>query len=106
VRLGDDTAAHGDLALGKDGRLAAVWDMTDAEANDGTLAVYGATSTDDGAHWTAPKRLSTLKITASHPRVVATKSGFLVLWTEQSGQSEQRLATKTIGKEFELGQAD
>lgn len=105
-RLGDDTAAHGDVALGRDGRLAAVWDMTDPEANDGSLGVYAASSTDDGAHWSPAKRLSQLKVTASHPRVAATKSGFLVLWTEQSGQGEQRLATKTIGKEFELGQAD
>lgn len=106
VRLGDDSATHGDIALGRDGRLAVVWDMVDPEANDGTLAIYAATSTDDGASWTAAKRLSQLRITASHPRVVATKSGFLALWTEQPGPNEQRLATRTIGKNLELGQAE
>jgi len=105
-RIGDESAAHGDIALGKDGRLAVVFDMIDPEANDGTLAVYAATSTDDGASWTGPKRLSPLKITATHPRVVPTKTGFLALWTEQPGLGEQRLATKPIDKNLELGQAD
>jgi hypothetical protein len=104
-RLGDDTATHGDLALGKDGRLAAVWDMVDPEAADGTVGVFAATSTDAGAHWTAPRRLSPGKITASHPRVVPTRNGFLALWTEQPGANEQRLATKAIGKDLEMGQA-
>ncbi|WP_144259468.1 sialidase family protein [Methylocystis sp. ATCC 49242] len=104
-RLGDESATHGDIAIGKDGRLAAVFDMVDPEASDGTLAIYAATSSDDGASWTEAKRLSPLKITATHPRVVATKSGFLALWTEQLAPNEQRLAMKAIGKNLELGQA-
>jgi hypothetical protein len=105
-RLGDDTAAHGDLTLGKDGRLAAVWDMVDPDAGDGSLGVFASTSTDDGLHWTPAKRLSPLKITASHPRVVATKSGFLALWTEQPGPDEQRLMIAPIGKDVELRQTN
>ncbi|MCC3243796.1 glycoside hydrolase [Methylocystis sp. WRRC1] len=104
-RLGDESATHGDIAIGKEGRLAAVFDMVDPEANDGTLAIYAATSSDDGASWTEAKRLSPLKITATHPRVVATKSGFLALWTEQPAPNEQRLAMKAIGTNLELGQA-
>lgn len=105
-KLSDETGAHADVALGKGDRLAAVWDMTDTEANDGSLAIYAATSNDGGAHWSAARRLSQAHVTASHPRVVATKSGFLALWTEQSGPNELRLATKPMGKEMELGQAD
>ncbi len=105
TRLGDDTAAHGDLALGKDGRMAAVWDMVDPEAKDGSLGVFVATSRDGGAHWTPARRLSPLRITASHPRVVPTRNGFLALWTEQPASNEQRLATKSIGRDVELGQA-
>lgn len=104
-RLGDDTATHGDIALGKDGRLAAVWDMVDPEANDGSVGVFVAISSDNGAHWTPARRLSPAQIMASHPRVVPTKSGFLALWTEQPSADAQRLATKAIGKEIELGQA-
>jgi hypothetical protein len=104
-KLSDESGAHGDVALGKGDRLAAVWDMTDADADDGSLAIYAATSNDGGAHWSAARRLSQAHVSASHPRVVATKTGFLALWTEQSAPNEQRLAMKPIGKEMELGQA-
>lgn len=103
-KLGDESAAHGDIALGKDGRLAAVWDMIDAETNDGSLAIYEARSNDGGVHWTAARRLSAPKASASHPRLVASNNGFVAFWTEQSEGADARLAMTRIYNE-KLGQA-
>ncbi len=84
VRLGDDTATHGDIALWNDRHLSAVWDMVDPEVADGTVSVFAAISNNGGVHWSQATRLSEKKTMASHPRIVASKSGFLALWTEQS----------------------
>lgn len=96
ARLGDESATHGDIAARRDGVLAAVWDMVDPDANDGSLATYAATSAD-GAVWSTPVRLSAKGANATHPRVVATKQGFLTLWTEQGPDGVQRLDMKSIG---------
>ena len=103
-KLGDESAAHGDVALSKDGRLAAVWDMIDAETNDGSLAIYEAQSNDGGLHWTAARRLSAPKASASHPRLVTSNNGFVAFWTEQSEGADARLAITRIYNE-KLGQA-
>jgi hypothetical protein len=42
-------------------------------------------------------RLSAKGANATHPRVVATKQGFLTLWTEQGPDGVQRLDMKSIG---------
>jgi hypothetical protein len=102
VRLGDDTAAHGDIAIGTNHHLAAVWDMVDPETSDGTIGVFSAISNDGGLHWSQAKRVSGKKIMASHPRVVATKSGFLALWTEQSDSGEQRLMSRVFRNNADL----
>lgn len=103
ARLGGDTATHSDIALWSDHHLAAVWDMVDPEAGDGTVGVFAAVSNDGGKHWSQAERLSEKKAMASHPRIVASKSGFLTLWTEQSDAGEQRLVSKRFRDVKDLG---
>jgi hypothetical protein len=85
-RMGTAAAQHSDLALRADGVLAGVWD------EDGAL--YLASSTDDGKRWSAPRRLAAAGSEASHPRIVSTREGFLVVWT-QAGKAGERI----LGKE-------
>lgn len=102
-RLGDDSATHADIALGKSGRLAAVWDMTDAETNDGSLAIYASQSGDDGASWSPARRISAPHMSATHPRVVATQAGFVAFWTEKNESGDLRLSVKPLDKATALG---
>jgi hypothetical protein len=44
-----------------------------------------AVSADGGGAWKATRRLGSPSASASHPRVLATKAGFLVVWTEAAG---------------------
>jgi hypothetical protein len=102
-RLGDESATHADVALSRGGKVAAVWDMTDPEANDGSLAIYVAESSDGGVNWSPSRRLSTPHLSASHPRVVSTKSGFVAFWTERGEGGDQKLAIKPLDKHATLG---
>lgn len=95
LKLGDETSTHADIAASKSNGLAAVWDMIDPEAGDGSLAIYAATSAT-GANWSQPIRLSAKGASATHPRIIATGQGFLSLWTEQAADGEFRLEIKTI----------
>ena len=95
VRLGDESATHADIAANKRSGIAAVWDMTDPEAGDGSLAIYGATS-QLGAKWSDKMRLSAVGYSSSHPRIIATSKGFLAIWTEHAPDGELRLNMKKI----------
>jgi hypothetical protein len=75
--LGGSGARHGDLAAAA-GALVAAWDEG--------AAIFAARSTD-GSTWSEPRRLTPPGIRASHPLVVATASGALVLWTESASDS-------------------
>lgn len=77
-RLGDDSAMHGDIASNDGGQVVAVWDM---RAENG-LAIFMAQSADSGQTWSAAQQISTQGNRASHPRIVYTPFGFLVLWSE------------------------
>jgi hypothetical protein len=74
--LGGAQARHGDLAA-SGVSLVAVWD----DLVDGRRALRWARSADRGATWTPAQAIDTGEH-PSHPRVVATASGTLVLWTE------------------------
>lgn len=95
AKLGDESSTHADIASNRNNKLAAVWDMIDTEAADGSLAIYAATSST-GANWSHPVRLSAKGASATHPRIIATGQGFLSLWTEQSADGELRLEMKTV----------
>ncbi len=91
LQLGDESAVHADIASHPDGRVVAVFDMM---GEDG-LVVFSAQSADKGNHWSQPEQISTPGKRASHPRIVKTKTGFLVLWTENDGH-QQTLATRRL----------
>jgi len=78
TRLGEETAVHSDLAVSANGDVIAVWDMI----TESGFQIVTAQSDNQGQSWSAPMTLSSQGIRASHPRTVALKSGFLVLWTE------------------------
>ena len=85
VRLGGEYGQRADLAA-RGTELVAVWDETVGQHG----AVFLSRSKDDGVQWTKPMRLSGEGLSAIYPRVVATPSNLLVLWTEASG-NESRL---------------
>jgi hypothetical protein len=85
VRFGGEYAQRADLAA-RANELAAVWDETKGQNG----AVFVSRSGNGGAEWTKPMRLSAEAASAIYPRVVATTSNFLVLWTETAG-AESRL---------------
>ena len=49
-------------------------------------AVFFSESQDQGSNWSSPKQISKPGMRATHPRIVKTENGFLVLWTENDGQ--------------------
>ncbi len=53
--------------------LAAAWDAGGA--------IELSASRDSGKTWTRPQQLA--EVDATHPRIVPTASGFLVLWTQR-----------------------
>ena len=90
-QLGNESAIHSDIASHDNGRVVAVWDMMTEEG----LAIFSADSADQGLSWSVPSQISMRKIRATHPKIVKTKSGFLVVWTENDGY-KQTLATRIL----------
>jgi hypothetical protein len=87
-RLGGETAVHSDLAVSShDGKVLAAWDMITERG----FQIMVAESDSQGQVWSQEAMLSTSGIRASHPRVVAMESGFLVLWTEGRAKQPQTL---------------
>jgi hypothetical protein len=79
-KLLDAKGRHCDLAA-NGSALAVAWDG----ARDGAPPIRVAVSADGGGAWKATRRLGSPSASASHPRVLATKAGFLVVWTEAAG---------------------
>lgn len=81
-RIGSDTAKHPTLtARGEE--LCIVWD--DLAGDD--RAAFFTTSSDAGATWSHPHRLSASERQGSHARVIANPAGdgFIAFWTESTG---------------------
>ncbi|MDD4932569.1 MAG: sialidase family protein [Methylacidiphilaceae bacterium] len=76
-RFGTPTAKFVDLAA-TDGTLCAAWEDSGATSTQ----ILATLSRDGGQSWDAPQKLSGDDIWATHPRVVGTGDGFLILWTE------------------------
>ena len=85
ARLGGEYAQRADLAA-RGGELAAVWDEAIGQGG----AVFLSRSRDGGGAWSKPVKLSSDAASAVYPRIVATASGLLVVWTESAG-NESRL---------------
>jgi len=78
IKLGDNGALHSDITVASEGTLIAAWD----QLSENGLQIFYAKSDDDGQIWTQPVSLSNVALSASHPRVVATKDKTLIFWTE------------------------
>lgn len=90
IRLGDEAAVHSDLAVSTNGDVMAVWDMI----TESGFQIAAAQSYDRGQKWTSPMILSLQNVRASHPRIVALESGFLLLWTE--GQAKKPASLRVV----------
>lgn len=94
-KLGDRSSTHGDIAIDRKSQIYAVWDMIDPETKDGTMSIYFAHSKKK-REWSNIKRISRQGYSASHPRIITTKNGQLVIWTEKNIDGESFLAMKKM----------
>jgi hypothetical protein len=78
IKLGNNGALHSDIVVSSDGTVVVVWD----QLSENGLQMFYAKSDDDGQTWSKPSSLSKIELSASHPRVVATKHKTLIFWTE------------------------
>ena len=85
-------AFHGDIAALDSQRVAMIWDAMGPEGS----TVMLADSMDNGKLWSTPLLLSTVGISASYPRIVATKNGWLALWTEQQADKTKHWLSAVI----------
>lgn len=89
-KLGD-MATNGDVASyhydGKH-RVAAVWN----ELEDEGITILLSQSSNGGATWSAPHRLSNANHLPTQPKLIATQHGFLALWTESMPSGKSVLA--------------
>ena len=88
----DAGAFHSDIAAHDAQRLAVVWDALGAQ----TAAVFIADSANGGIGWSSARMLSTPGTAATHPRLVATATGWLALWTEQASPVSRQLRSAVI----------
>lgn len=90
--LGDGHAMHSDVAALDRDHIAAVWEVV---APRGTT-IFMAQSADGGRTWSSPQPLSSAGLHANHPRVLATRFGFRVFWTEKLDDGATRWATAAL----------
>jgi hypothetical protein len=81
-------ALHGDIAATDDQHITAIWDELGPEGS----SIASAQSPDGGATWATAQHLSRPSFIATHPRIIATSSGFLALWTEKQTKQHSQLA--------------
>lgn len=92
VQLGDESALHSDIASDNANRVIGVWDM---RTEDG-LSIFYAESKDAGITWSGAKRISPAGYRATHPKIIASGSSFLVIWTQSTDGIEQVLKTQQL----------
>lgn len=78
-RMGDATAFHSDLAAGDNEHLIAVWDAL----NDKGASIMISQTSDGGQSWSNAAMMSKPGASASFPRAMATRHGWLIVWQEQ-----------------------
>lgn len=84
-------ASHSDIAVNKQ-QVMAIWDEREPDG----ASIFSAQSQNGGVTWSAPKRLSVTGSMTTHPRVVATPSGFLALWTEKHNKQPSQWVVKPL----------
>lgn len=85
-------AFHGDIAAFDRQRLARVWDAMGPEGS----SVLIADSADNGVSWSEARLISTPGRPASHPRIISTDQGWLVLWTEKQTDGRQHWRSAVV----------
>ncbi len=88
------SAFHSDIAAFDEQHLLVIWD---AQGADGST-VFIAVSHDNGDHWQAARQLSTPGSSAAFPRLVATRDGWLALWTEQTPGANKQWRSALLKK--------
>ena len=78
VSIGDNTSASGDIAVFNNDHVGIVYITGDAEKKHVMVRI----SKDGGLSWLAERRLSLDGAEPSHPKIIATASGFRFFWTE------------------------
>lgn len=93
--LGGPDAAQPDLAATADGVLLATWQLATPEG----MVIQASQSKDEGKTWSDPVTLSNGVLTATHPQVVASEGGFLVVWTELPDNAPNQWRSKWVAVE-------
>ena len=85
-------AFHADIAALDAEQIAMVWD---AMGPNGSRVLWSL-SADHGVSWSEGAVLSLPDILASHPRLLATESGWLAFWTEQHSDKTKHWRSAVI----------
>jgi BNR repeat-like domain len=97
MRIGDDSARHGDIAYDAAGGIGIAWDQTEARRSRirfAYLAQKDVSAPDAGL------TLSATAVDASYPRIVAQSAKrFLVLWTEKNSSGTHRVKFAHVAAE-------
>lgn len=88
----ESLAFHSDIAALETGHVVAIWDARGADGS----AVMISESLDNGSHWSASRQISAPGSSAEFPRIVATSSGFLAMWSEQKPGGAKQWMSATL----------
>ena len=91
VSMGSKTAKVPDISINQKGHLAAVWD----DFLEKETAIFVSISTDNGDHWSKPRRISLPGLDATHARIVSIEDEFYIFWTESKDG-------KTVWKHYSI----
>jgi hypothetical protein len=94
LRFGGSGSRHADLAASGENDLAAVWDVSD----DKSRLVMARYSSDGGETWSQPEPLSQKADRAHHPRVVATRLGFMAFWLSTNDDGDSQVVSRGISR--------
>jgi hypothetical protein len=91
-RIGDWQHREGDIAALSPKRLGIVFNKVAAKSS----TIHFMDTNDGGRHWSEPVTLSPSGVVADHPRILATRSGFSVVWTEKRMGGGKTWAMKIV----------
>lgn len=91
-RVGSPQGRRADIAASDQGAIAIAWDQLEGSGR----VVYTMVSRDGGQRWLKPTRVSSERGDALYPRVMATRAGFLIAWTESESGGRVMLSTHVL----------
>lgn len=95
IRLGGPQSSRPDIAA-SGAHIVATWDEYVEDGKRSGNAAFAMDSRDGGKSWSAPVCLSAPEASATYPRVVPTRDGFRVFWTEQGGGKPARWTSRSL----------